>query len=67
MHAAVGDRLIIMGHHVGEPKHDALIVAVEGKDGGPPYRVRWADSGQEGLFFPGPDAVVEHYPTRTKA
>jgi Domain of unknown function (DUF1918) len=62
MHAAVGDRIVVMGHRVGEAKREALILAVEGREGGPPYRVRWDDSEQEGLFFPGPDAVVEHYP-----
>jgi len=26
----------------------------------PPYQVRWTEDGHEGLFFPGPDALVEH-------
>jgi hypothetical protein len=25
-----------------------------------PYVVRWGDVGHETLFFPGPDATVEH-------
>jgi hypothetical protein len=29
--------------------------------GGPPYIVRWDDTGHETLFFPGSDAVVEHF------
>ena len=62
MQAAVGDRIVVMGHRVGDPKREALILGVEGQQGGPPYRVRWDANGQEGLFFPGPDAVVEHYP-----
>ena len=62
MRAAVGDRIVVMGHHVGNPKREAVILAVEGEDGGPPYRVRWEDTGHEGLFFPGPDSVIEHYP-----
>jgi uncharacterized protein DUF1918 len=62
MRAAVGDRIVVMGHHVGESKREAIVLAVEGEDGGPPYRVRWDDSSHEGLFFPGPDSVVEHYP-----
>jgi hypothetical protein len=24
--------------------------------------VRWGDDGHEGLFFPGSDAAVEHFP-----
>jgi hypothetical protein len=62
MRAAVGDRIVIKGHHVGEPDRDAEILEVRGPDGSPPYLVRWSDDGHEGLFFPGPDAVVEHYP-----
>lgn len=62
MRAAVGDRIVVMGHRIGEAKREALILAVEGEEGHPPYLVRWSDSGQEGLFFPGPDAAVEHYP-----
>jgi len=34
-------------------------------DGGPPYLVRWNDSGHETLYFPGNDATVEH--TRRRA
>jgi hypothetical protein len=51
-----------MGHRVGEPKRQAMILAVEGEDGSPPYLVRWDDTGHESVFFPGPDSVVEHYP-----
>jgi hypothetical protein len=60
MRAAVGDRIVIKGHRVGEPDRDAEILEVEDPQGAPPYRVRWSDDGHEGLFFPGSDAVVEH-------
>lgn len=60
MYASAGDRLIIKGHHVGEPDRDAEILDVLGEDGGPPYRIRWEEDGHEGLFFPGPDAVLQH-------
>ncbi|MGO9341606.1 MAG: DUF1918 domain-containing protein [Acidimicrobiales bacterium] len=62
MRAAIGDRIVVRGHKVGEHERDGEILAVEGEDGAPPYKVRWDDTGQEGLFFPGPDATVEHYP-----
>jgi hypothetical protein len=65
MRAAVGDRLVVKGHRVGEHDRDAVVLAVEGEDGGPPYLVRWDDDGHEGLFFPGADTVVEHYPATT--
>jgi len=60
MHASVGDRIVIRGHHVGEPNRDCEVLEVRGADGGSPYVVRWADDGHEALFFPGPDATVEH-------
>lgn len=63
MKAAVGDRIVIKGHHVGEHERDGEIVEVHGENGGPPYKVRWDDTGHETLFFPGPDATVEHLQT----
>ena len=60
MFAKVGDRLVIHGHHVGEPDRDAEILEVRHEDGSPPYVVRWSATGQEGLVFPGPDAFVQH-------
>ncbi len=62
MRAAVGDRIVVRGRHVGEHGRSALILAVEGEDGGPPYLVRWNDDAHESVFVPGPDTVVEHYP-----
>jgi hypothetical protein len=60
MKAKVGDRIVIKGHHLGEPERDALVLDVRGPDGEPPYLVRWAEDGHEGLFFPGTDASVVH-------
>jgi hypothetical protein len=64
MKAAVGDRIVIHGHHIGEPDRDAEIVEVRGQNGEPPFVVRWGDDGHQSLFFPGPDASVEHYDHR---
>lgn len=61
MYAAVGDRLVVRGHHVGEPVRDAEILEVRHEDGSPPYLVRWSDNGHEALVFPGSDALVEHF------
>jgi hypothetical protein len=61
MHAKVGDRIIIKGHHQGEPDRDGEVLEVRGLDGGPPYLVRWGDSGHSALFFPGSDAVVQEF------
>lgn len=59
MRANAGDRIVILGHRVGEPIRSAVVLEVRGDDGGPPYRVRWSDDGHESLFFPGSDAFVE--------
>jgi Domain of unknown function (DUF1918) len=60
MNASVGDRIIVKGLHVGEPERDGEILAVEGPDGAPPYRVRW-DNGHVSVFFPGAGATVQHF------
>ena len=59
MHASVGDHIVIKGHRVGESDRDCEVLEV-GSDGGPPYVVRWGDTGHEATFFPGSDAFVEH-------
>lgn len=61
MKAQAGDRLIIKGHYVGEPDRDAEILEVRGPGGTPPFVVRWEEDGRTGIFFPGADAVVEHF------
>jgi hypothetical protein len=55
----VGDRLILEGTHVGDPRRVGVIVAVRHVDGTPPYVVRWLDDGHEGLCFPEGGARVE--------
>ncbi len=49
------------GKKVGAGDHVAEIIEVQGRDGGPPYLVRWPD-GHESVMFPGPDCVVEPAP-----
>ncbi len=61
MLASVGDRIIIHGHHPGEPTRDCEVLEVHSSDGVPPFLVRWGDTGHEALFYPGPDATVEHF------
>lgn len=59
MQAKVGDRIVIKGHHVGEPVRDCQVIEVRGADGGSPYVVRWEDADHDTLFFPGSDASVQ--------
>ncbi|MFI6845217.1 DUF1918 domain-containing protein [Kitasatospora sp. NPDC050467] len=61
MKAAVGDRLIIDGRTAGAPRRDGEVVALHHEDGTPPYDVRWSDTGQVTLVFPGPGAHVHHF------
>lgn len=49
-----------MSLHLGEPVREGEIVEVHGPEGGPPYLVRWSDTGHESLVFPGPDARIQH-------
>ncbi len=58
MKAAQGDRVIVRGHRVGEHTRIGQVVEVRGKDGAPPYVVRW-DDGRQDLFFPAADATIE--------
>jgi hypothetical protein len=59
MHGRVGDRLILEGTRVGDRRRVGVIMALRRDDGGPPYLVRWLDSGNEALVFPGTDARIE--------
>jgi hypothetical protein len=62
MKASVGDRIVIASNRVEGPLRDGRVVACRHEDGSPPYDVQWSDTGKVGLFFPGPDALVEHSP-----
>lgn len=62
MRAAVGDRIIVRGTHMGTPDRSAIVLGVEGAEGAPPYRVRWDEDEHESVYVPGADAVVEHLP-----
>lgn len=66
LRAKPGDRLVIHGHRQGEPGRDAEILEVRGPDGGPPFLVRWQDTGSETLLYPGSDASVEHLARRRR-
>jgi hypothetical protein len=59
MHAKVGDRLIMEGVHVGDPKRIGVISAVSHADGTPPYTVKWVDSERETLVYPGSECHIE--------
>lgn len=60
MVATPGDRIIVHAARQGGHDRDGEITGVRGVDGGPPYVVRWSDTGKESLLFPGPGTVVHH-------
>jgi hypothetical protein len=58
MQAKVGDRLLVETNRDDTHRREGEVLEVRGKDGGPPYVVRW-DDGHEGLVYPGPDAHIQ--------
>ncbi|MEV0402656.1 DUF1918 domain-containing protein [Actinoallomurus sp. NPDC050550] len=66
MRAVAGDALVVKSRHVGDEVRKGVIIEVHGKNGAPPYLVRWKD-GHESIFFPSGDTLVEHLPVQQKA
>ncbi|MFF5142999.1 DUF1918 domain-containing protein [Streptomyces sp. NPDC013157] len=60
MRAHLGDQLVVESPATGATRRDGEIVGLHHEDGTPPYDVRWSDSGEITLVFPGPDAHVHH-------
>ncbi|MFE2264507.1 pyridoxamine 5'-phosphate oxidase family protein [Streptomyces griseosporeus] len=58
MRARLGDHLVIESPATGAPVRDGEIVGLHHADGTPPYDVRWSDTDDVTVFFPGPDARV---------
>jgi hypothetical protein len=59
MKAAVGDRIVTASGVVGGAVRDGVVTECPHGDGSPPYRVRWSDTGEETLVFPGSDTFVD--------
>ncbi|MET9119171.1 pyridoxamine 5'-phosphate oxidase family protein [Streptomyces longwoodensis] len=60
MQAHVGDQLVIESTTSGAARRDGEIVGLHHSDGTPPYDVRWSDTDEVTLVFPGPDARIHH-------
>jgi hypothetical protein len=58
--ARVGEWIEVHGHVQGQPPRHALVLEVLGSAGNEHYRVKWVDDDHESIFFPGPDAVIQH-------
>ncbi|EST36469.1 pyridoxamine 5'-phosphate oxidase family protein [Streptomyces roseochromogenus] len=60
MRAHLGDQLVIESPTTGAARRDGEIVGLHHQDGTPPYDVRWSDTDEVTLVFPGPDAHIRH-------
>lgn len=60
MRAHLGDQLVIESPATGAARRDGEIVGLHHADGTPPYDVRWSDTDEVTLVFPGPDAHIHH-------
>ncbi|WP_030736943.1 DUF1918 domain-containing protein [Streptomyces sp. NRRL S-31] len=58
MRAHLGDQLVVEAPATGTARRDGEIVGLHHEDGTPPYDVRWSDTGEVTLVFPGPDAHI---------
>ena len=58
MHAQTGDWLLVHNRTDRQRPRRAEIIEVRSPDGTPPYLVRWLNSGESTLVFPGCDATV---------
>ncbi|MFE8953016.1 pyridoxamine 5'-phosphate oxidase family protein [Streptomyces althioticus] len=63
MRAHLGDRLVVESPATGVVRRDGEIVGLHHDDGTPPYDVRWSDTDDITLVFPGPDAHIQHTDT----
>ena len=59
MKANVGDRLVFEAIHVGGRRRVGVVTELRHGDGTPPYLVRWLDTDQESLVFPGSEVHIE--------
>ncbi|MFH8800812.1 DUF1918 domain-containing protein [Streptomyces sp. NPDC017936] len=66
MRAHLGDQLVIESTTSGATRRDGEIVGLHHEDGTPPYDVRWSDTDEVTLVFPGPDAHVNHVEGRLR-
>lgn len=60
MRAQLGDQLVVESPATGVTRRDGEVVGLHHEDGTPPYDVRWSDTDEVTLVFPGPDAHIRH-------
>lgn len=60
MKASVGDHVVIASRRVDGHVRDGEVVELRHPDGTPPFIVRWSDTGQTSVFYPGSESRVVH-------
>ncbi|KUM84300.1 MULTISPECIES: DUF1918 domain-containing protein [Streptomyces] len=65
MRAQLGDQLVVESPATGATRRDGEIVGLHHEDGTPPYDVRWSDTDEVTLVFPGPDTHIRHIEPRS--
>ncbi|MFJ6556168.1 pyridoxamine 5'-phosphate oxidase family protein [Streptomyces luteogriseus] len=60
MRAQLGDQLVVESPATSVTRRDGEIVGLHHEDGTPPYDVRWSDTDEVTLVFPGADAHIQH-------
>ncbi len=59
MQAQIGHRVVVDGHHVGEPAREGVVLEILPDDQGEHYRVQW-DLGGQSILFPQSDCRIVH-------
>ncbi|GAB3440410.1 DUF1918 domain-containing protein [Streptomonospora sediminis] len=67
MRARIGDHIVVEGPRDDMHRRTGVVTEVRGRQGAPPYQVRWIDedSATESLIYPGPDAHIEENQAET--
>ena len=63
MKAKPGDWLVVRSTHLDGPTRRGQITEIHGTNGSPPFLIRWADTDQTSLVYPGADAHIEPVPS----
>ena len=67
MDARPGDELVIKGHRTSQPDRKGEVLETRGANGGPPFVVRWDDTGHTTMLYPGTDCEIHAMRRRSEA
>ena len=58
MEAQAGDHIEIPGTRIDHTVRKGEILEIRGREGAPPFLIKWLDNGKTALVYPGPDANI---------